>query len=46
MALRITAILPAIQALLLLGILVYFKSRGGYKQVHIEGVGRAAREVS
>ncbi|HEY3860981.1 MAG TPA: MFS transporter [Verrucomicrobiae bacterium] len=45
MALRITAVLPIIQAVLLLGILIYFKSRGGYKQVHIEGTGKAAQEV-
>jgi MFS family permease len=46
MALRITAVLPVIQAVLLLGIIIYFKSRGGYKQVHIEGTGTAAKEVA
>jgi hypothetical protein len=46
MALRITAVLPVIQAVILLGILIYFKSRGGYKQVHIEGTGTAAKEVA
>jgi MFS family permease len=45
MALRITAVLPIIQAVLLIGIMLYFKSKGGYKQVHIEGVGAAAKEV-
>jgi MFS family permease len=45
MALRITAVIPVIQAFLLLGILIYFLSKGGYKQVHIEGEGKAAREV-
>jgi MFS family permease len=46
MALRITAVVPAMQAFLLLCILLYFKSRGGYKQVHIEGTGTAARDVA
>jgi MFS family permease len=46
MALRITAVLPVMQAVLLLGIIIYFKSRGGYKQVHIEGTGAAAKEVA
>jgi MFS family permease len=46
MALRITAVIPLMQAVLLLGILIYFKSRGGYKQVHIEGTGTAATEVA
>lgn len=46
MALRITARIPLIQAFLLLCILLYFKSKGGYKQVHIEGLGTAAKEVA
>ncbi|HTA31635.1 MAG TPA: hypothetical protein VK731_14170, partial [Candidatus Cybelea sp.] len=46
MALRITARIPIIQAILLLCILLYFKSKGGYKQVHIEGTGAAAQEVA
>jgi hypothetical protein len=45
MALRITSVLPIIQAVLLLGMLLYFRSKGGYKQVHIEGQGAAAKEV-
>jgi MFS family permease len=45
MALRITAVVPAMQAVILLCILLYFKSKGGYKQVHIQGTGTAAREV-
>jgi MFS family permease len=45
-ALRITAIIPAMQAVILLCILCYFRSKGGYKQVHIEGQGQAAREVA
>ncbi len=46
MALRITAVLPIVQAVLLVGIMLYFKSKGGYKQVHIEGTGAGAREVA
>jgi MFS family permease len=45
-AMSITSTLPAIQAVILLGILFYFKSKGGYKQVHIEGQGQTAREVA
>jgi MFS family permease len=46
MAMRTTAVLPIIQAVLLLGIILYFKTRGGYKQVHIEGTGTKAKEVA
>jgi MFS family permease len=46
MALQITARIPMMQAFLLLCVLIYFKSKGGYKQVHIEGEGTAAREVA
>lgn len=45
MALRITAAIPATMAVLYLLIIVYFRSRGGYRQVHIEGMGHAAREL-
>lgn len=45
-AFRVTAFLPAIQAVLLLGLLIYFRAKGGYKQVHIEGKGAAAHEVA
>jgi MFS family permease len=45
-ALNITSAIPAVQALILLCILFYFKSKGGYKQVHIEGQGHAAKEVA
>jgi MFS family permease len=45
-ALNITSILPGVQAFILLCILLYFKSKGGYKQVHIEGQGHAAKEVA
>lgn len=44
-ALNITSTVPAMQAVLLLGILIYFRSKGGYKQVHIEGEGKAAHEL-
>jgi MFS family permease len=44
-SMNITSTLPAIQAVILLGILFYFKSKGGYKQVHIEGQGQTAKEV-
>lgn len=45
MALKITALIPTTMALLYLFLIFYFKSKGGYKQVHIEGVGGAAKEV-
>lgn len=45
-ALNVTSTLPAVQAVILLGILIYFRSKGGYKQIHIEGQGQAAREVA
>jgi MFS family permease len=45
MAMRITAVIPIIQAVLLLGMVLYFMSKGGYKQVHIQGEGAGAREV-
>jgi MFS family permease len=46
MAMRITAVIPVIQTVLLLGILFYFMTKGGYKQVHIEGEGAGARETA
>jgi MFS family permease len=45
MALRMTAAVPAAMALLYLLLILYFKTRGGYKQVHIEGTGHGAQEV-
>jgi hypothetical protein len=45
-SMNITSTLPAVQAVILLGILFYFKSKGGYKQVHIEGQGQTAKEVA
>jgi hypothetical protein len=46
MALKITAGIPATMAFLYLCILLYFRSKGGYKQVHIEGAGKGAHEVA
>ncbi len=37
MALRMTAGIPATMAFLYLCIIIYFKARGGYKQVHLVG---------
>lgn len=45
-ALKITSAVPATQAFILLCILFYFRSKGGYKQVHIEGLGQTAKEVA
>ncbi|HEY2951372.1 MAG TPA: MFS transporter, partial [Verrucomicrobiae bacterium] len=45
MSLKWTALVPAIMALGYLLLLIYFKAIGGYKQVHIEGVGKEATEV-
>ncbi|MCW5559629.1 MAG: MFS transporter, partial [Verrucomicrobiae bacterium] len=45
-ALRVTAAVPATMAVLYLLILLYFKSKGGYRAVHIEGSGHAAHEVA
>ena len=44
-ALKLTSYVPLAMAGLYLLLIVYFKAQGGYKQVHIEGVGRAAKEV-
>jgi MFS family permease len=45
MALRMTAAIPATMAVLYLCLILYFKARGGYKAVHIEGTGHGASEV-
>ncbi len=45
MALKITAAVPATMAVLYLLLIVYFRSKGGYTQVHIVGTGHDAREV-
>ncbi|MEO8427003.1 MAG: MFS transporter [Verrucomicrobiota bacterium] len=37
MALKITAAIPAIMAVLYLLLILYFKATGGYKQIHLEG---------
>jgi hypothetical protein len=44
MALQMTAAIPATMAASFLILLLYFKARGGYKQVHIEGAGHNAEE--
>jgi MFS family permease len=46
MALKITALVPTTMAVLYLFLIFYFKSKGGYKQVHIKGVGEEAKEVA
>ena len=43
MALKITAAVPALMALLYLLLILYFKATGGYKAVHIEGSGKQAK---
>jgi MFS family permease len=45
MALRMTAAVPSTMAVLYLLIILHFRARGGYKQVHIEGTGHGAQEV-
>lgn len=40
MALKVTAAVPAIMAVLYLFLILYFKAKGGYKAVHIEGSGK------
>ena len=45
-ALKVTAAVPATMAVLYLFILLYFRAKGGYKPVHIEGTGHNAHEVA
>ncbi|MBI4583676.1 MAG: MFS transporter [Planctomycetes bacterium] len=45
MALKWTALVPLMMAIGYLLLIAYFRAIGGYKQVHIEGAGTAAREV-
>lgn len=45
-ALKVTAAVPAAMAVCYLLLIFYFKARGGYKQVHIEGSGGDAKEVA
>ena len=40
MALKLTAIVPAIMAVLYLFLILYFKARGGYKAETLPGAGR------
>lgn len=46
MALKITAAVPATMAAAYLLLIVYFRAKGGYKQVHIEGTGHEAKELA
>jgi len=46
MALRMTAAIPATMATIFLILILYFRARGGYKPVHIEGVGAGSSEVA
>ncbi len=46
MALKVTAAVPLAMAVLYLGLIFYFKSKGGYKAVHIAGSGHDAKEVA
>jgi len=41
-----TAAIPATMAVLYLVLILYFKAKGGYKAVHIIGVGKEAEEVA
>jgi hypothetical protein len=45
MALKLTALVPVTMAVCYLILILYFKSIGGYKPVHIEGTGEQAHEV-
>lgn len=45
-ALKLTSYVPLAMAVFYLLLILYFKARGGYKQVHIEGTGHAAKEVA
>lgn len=44
MALKYTAYVPAIMAVLYLLLIIYFQTRGGYKAVHLDASGREVRE--
>ena len=46
MSLKWTAVLPLAMAIGYLLLILYFRMRGGYRQVHIEGTGKAAEEVA
>jgi hypothetical protein len=44
MALKVTAAIPLAMAVLYLGLILYFKAKGGYRPVHLEGTGKETRE--
>ena len=44
MALQMTAAIPLTMAVIFLVLILYFKATGGYRQVHIAGAGKEARE--
>ncbi len=44
-ALKVTAYVPAMMAVCYLLLILYFRAKGGYSQVHIEGSGGEAKEV-
>ena len=46
MSLKWTAVIPAAMAIGYLMLILYFKTKGGYRQVHIQGVGKEAVEVT
>jgi MFS family permease len=46
MSLKWTALVPLVMAVGYLLLVLYFKAKGGYKQVHIEGSGEKAREIA
>jgi MFS family permease len=45
-AMKVTAAVPALMAVLYLILILYFKARGGYKAVHLEGTGKQAHDVT
>ncbi|MEW6304971.1 MAG: MFS transporter [Verrucomicrobiota bacterium] len=44
-ALKLTSYVPLAMAVIYLLLILYFRAQGGYKQVHIEGAGKEAKEV-
>lgn len=46
MSLKWTAIVPLVMSIGYLLLIVYFRLKGGYKQVHIEGTGKEAKEIA
>lgn len=44
MALKVTAAIPLTMAVCYLILILYFRSKGGYRAVHLEGTGSATRE--